>query len=94
MNIHVYKTISPQGKVNYTSKSKDERGSIGVGSIGETASVVRGNLYKFLKEGIEQVSIDFSQFHDVEWTSGSEPVRCLALSREEQEVFWLHFLRS
>ena len=95
MNIRVYKTVSPRDTVNFTIKSKDGRGSTSVGSIGEIAGIVKRRLHRTLKGGAEQVSIDFTPFHNIEWTSTLlEPKRCLPLSVEEQEVFWLYFSKK
>jgi hypothetical protein len=92
MNIHVYKTVDKRGFF-YTMKSKEGCGSLNAGCISTIAHVAKIKLNDLLEKA-EQVSIDFSPFHDIEWSSGSDPVRCFTLSKEEQEIFWLHFLKN
>lgn len=95
-NIRVYKVIFPNGRIEFESKEKDDRGSCAYGSLESAVASIKYRVKYILSPSPmpftpptpTEVTIDFMPFHDVECPSGLSPRRCLPLSNEEQERFW------
>jgi hypothetical protein len=94
MNIRVYKVIYPGGLTVF--ESLDDNGRDGYGNIHEIALLVRSGVVRHFKAAgpVEQVTIDFSPFHDIEHCSGPTPRLCVALSEKEKQEFWKYYNRS
>lgn len=92
-NIRVYRVMCASGQSGYEVKQEDGRGGAGYTSIDSVVKSVKYQVEYFLKEcAVEQVTIDFRPFHDIECPSGFLPMHCFPLSDDEQYVFWQYFL--
>lgn len=92
-NTRVYKAILPDGSISFVTKDRDSKGCVATISIESIASTVKSSLNGYLDEGYH-VTIDFQPFHDMELSFDKVPKRCVALSPDEQDLFWAEYNKS
>lgn len=94
INIRAYKVFFLDGHYAFEIKSKDDRGSVGCGSIESLAKNVKHQVDEYLEKTnniFDQASVDLFPLHDIECPSDLQPRFCVALSFEEKQEFWKYF---
>lgn len=94
LNIRIYKVIFANGTTAFETKTKDDRASIGCGSIKSLALEVKSTTKRFFlkhKNVLNCVTIDTKPYHEIEYPSGLQPRHCIRLSKKERVEFWKEF---